>query len=1585
LILNSGGGVSLIGGAETGASSGFYAQTTNWPATESPDLASPRIGLYPATSSKVLWASFQLSPSASGDWSGLALSFRHKVATGLAAPTHARAWISWYEGTTVRTRSSPVTALSATSTAWSTLSLVFSNGSTPLPSGAALAGKSFLVEWQCFGASATSNGLAVDDWTLQAGSLTGVQPLLIRTSSLAEARVGTAYQVSCSATGGMLPYAWSISSGSLPAGLSLNAATGVISGTPTAAGARSFSLRVTDATTVTATRTMSLNVLAANATLVLGNTVWADVNQNGLRESSEPGIPGVTVRLFASTADTATATPLASTLTGSGGLYAFRNLAPGNYRVVVTPTTTYSRTGGSPVALDNGIDNDNNGLQSGGPGTPVSSPVITLAAATEPGSTGRGNEDATIDFGLAPAENATLAVQPSTLVPAITGRYYSAVFSASGGVAPYSWSLTTGTLPAGLILQSTTGLISGTVTAPAGSYAFTVRAQDASGISGTRPVTLLVSSAQITISPATLPAGRVGSAYSQMLTANGGTAPYSWSISAGTLPTGLALNSSTGLISGTPVALAATGSAFSVQTTDAAGLRAFRTYVIALEGTQLTISPSSLPPATSGMAFSQAFTAAGGAAPYVWAVASGALPAGLSLNTSTGLLSGVLTAPSATYTFGIQATGANGSRGTATLTLSVNASQSLTLGNLVWADLNGNGLKDVTETGIAGVQMRLFPATANPATATPIVTTTTTSTGMYSFQVFSPGTYVVAFTPPAAYPAAASKVVTLDNGIDNDNNASQPGGPGTLVTSPPIALGTGTEPPGGGTGNADNTVDFGLVAAPVTTITISPPSLSAAMVGKPYQQALTAAGGTAPYTWAITSGTLPAGLTLNTATGMLSGTPMSISTSTFALRATDSTGVNASRSYTLGVACAPITLSPTTIPEFTVGTPATVALMASGGAAPYAWSVSGSTLPAGLTLNAATGLLSGTPTTAGTFTLSIRVTDVLGCTSTRSFALRMKSNAATIIINPATLASPGIGSPYQQALTATGGTAPYTWAVISGTLPAGLSLNTTNGILSGTPTIATTSTFTLRATDATTSSASRTYSLSVTSAPGTYPSSFLLWQQQNNLIGGPLDDPDADGVPNLLEYALGTPPAVCTGLDGRFALVKSNAPGTTPSTPAMHAELSRPGWPNDLVFVIEALGDLSSSPGGWMPVLRTPVLQTTSAGLIKRIWQNLNSATSTATGLLSPERGFIRLRVSLDADLNGTPEATAVTSTYGWLRSSPVAGISASLGMPFVLPAVYSSQILAVNGTSLVLGSMAGGMNTPLPGFSDQFSGGRQFYAEILTGAAEGRRFEIDEALTLAGRGTSASGTTLVLDLASPENTGAPIAALLTGSRVAIRPHWTLASAFDPAEFLTPPPLSSTAGTPAAFHRLNALNPDGTAYTTYLVTTSTSGPKWRNPADTTATAAAADLNGKPIRPDEGHILRVASTAPLTFTLLGQVRETAFARPLAATAQLLANPWPMPLTAAARALTSTSGFVPGASSTTADNIITFEGAIGVNTDLLRSYFLTGDTAAIQTWQPVNATDPALHFPPASAAFFRPLSPRPSWLQPRPWTP
>jgi uncharacterized repeat protein (TIGR01451 family) len=616
----------------------------------------------------------------------------------------------------------------------------------------------------------------------------------------------------------------------------------------------------------------------------------------------------------------------------------------------------------------------------------------------------------------------TITLAPSTLPTPVRGIPYTNSVSASGGISPYNFLITSGTLPTGLGLSITNGsaLIAGTPTA-SGIFNFTLTAIDSNNCTGSQSYTLTVACPTITVLPLTLPAGTSSAAYSQTLTATGGAPPYTFGVVAGAQPPGLTLFSS-GVLSGTPTN---NGSfTFTVRATDATGCTGNRSYTIDINCPGLTVLPEQFLDAIVNLPYSQTNTASGGTPPYAFTVLSGTLPTGLTY--TNGVLAGTPTAVGP-FNFTIRATDANSCTATRAYTLSVicgtltilpQTLTNATIGTLYNQALSANG--GTGTLNFARTSGSLPPGLT--LTSSGAVTGTPTLRGSFGFQVL---------VTDAAH-CSGSRNFTLN------------------------------------------------VGCPV--FAVSPTTLPFGDVMIPYSQALTASGGTAPYTITQTGGSLPAGLSLSSTvsdTATISGIPTS-GGSVFTLTIKDANGCQANFTYALILSnsCPPITVAPSTLPAGAAGLAYSQTLTGSGGTSPYRFATFGGTLPAGLTLSSA-GTLSGTLGAAGSFTFTVAGLDAMGCAGLQTYTLNIACDTITVL--PSALATGTVGLAYSQTLTATGGIAPHSFAVTGGTLPGGLVLDNA-GTLSGSPTNAGTFAFTVTATDTVSCTGSQLYSLTINPA-----------------------------------------------------------------------------------------------------------------------------------------------------------------------------------------------------------------------------------------------------------------------------------------------------------------------------------------------------------------------------------------------------------------------------------------------------------------------------------------------------------------------
>lgn len=163
-------------------------------------------------------------------------------------------------------------------------------------------------------------------------------------------------------------------------------------------------------------------------------------------------------------------------------------------------------------------------------------------------------------------------------------------------------------------------------------------------------------------------------------------------------------------------------------------------------------------------------------------------------------------------------------------------------------------------------------------------------------------------------------------------------------------------------------------------------ALTNPVFGEAYSQTITAAGGTPPYSFAVTSGTLPNGLGLSS-DGVLSGTPASSGTFNFTITAADVYGCANSAPYSFSIPCPTISVAPATLPDGIEGAPYSTNVAGIGGSSPYTFSIVSGSLPNGLSLDPRSGIISGTPATGGTFNFTIEATDADNCIGSTSCSI----------------------------------------------------------------------------------------------------------------------------------------------------------------------------------------------------------------------------------------------------------------------------------------------------------------------------------------------------------------------------------------------------------------------------------------------------------------------------------------------------------------------------------------------------------------------------------------------------------------------
>ena len=627
----------------------------------------------------------------------------------------------------------------------------------------------------------------------------------------------------------------------------------------------------------------------------------------------------------------------------------------------------------------------------------------------------------------------------SAFPPGSVGVPYSATVGATAGTPPYRFSLSGGSLPSGLSLAED-GTLSGTPLREEGA-SFTVQVADAANSTASRALSLVIQGGALTPLTTTLPDGQVSVAYEETLTATGGAPPYTWSISSGSLPSGLALSAS-GSITGTPTSPGA--SSFTVTVTDSAVPAAMRdrSLTITVTGGSASTSPlrvatTSLANASVDVAYSAQLGASGGTVPVSWTLdAASSLPPGLALDLD-GTVSGTPTI-AGQYDFTVIAADSSSPRQFASATLSIEVTSPS--GNLAVTTAS-------LPTGTAGSD--------------------------YSHQLNAAGG-----TSPYSWSVAVGSVPA---GLTLSSSGLLSGAPtssGWYTFTVQVADSSST------TQIAQATLSLTINSNPSATLTVTTGNVPVGTVGRPYQAQLQAAGGVAPYAWVIIAGSLPNGLTLSRG-GSIDGAPTAAGSFDFTIEVTDSSApiqAAASKHFTLTVTPDPtttLTISTASLPNGSIGVAYDAQLAGSGGATPYRFTLADGALPPGITLTTV-GKISGAPTTAGSFDFTIRLTDssVPAQWVERSYHLPILAGAGQLSITNSTLPSAREGMAYMASLNATGGTAPYHWSITGGALPSGVTL-ADDGSFSGAPTAPGTFTFTVKVTDSSTAPKSASKQLSI--------------------------------------------------------------------------------------------------------------------------------------------------------------------------------------------------------------------------------------------------------------------------------------------------------------------------------------------------------------------------------------------------------------------------------------------------------------------------------------------------------------------------
>jgi len=1343
----------------------------------------------------------------------------------------------------------------------------------------------------------------------------------------------------------------------------------------------------------------------------LGNLVFVDANNNGVFDSGESGLNGVTVVLdcdlnrdgdFNDAGETA----ISSQVTSGGGFYHFPNLLPGNYRVrVPTPPVAYALSSTTTNTNDDQVDNDDNGTQSGGSGAEAVSPVITISS---------NEDDPTVDFGF---YSSFVTVGNFAWLDA---NYNGIQDSGESGLAGVTVTLfdaagttliTTDALGnpvAPVITDSTGSYLFGVLppgqytvkfTPPAGYFPTVVgagsSADDSNGLSAQSAV-LPAASSDLTLDSGFVLPVSVGDFIWSDLNRNGIQDAGEPGV-AGAIAT---------LYNAAGTALVLTdmaGATISPITTTATGSYLF----------------ANLPPGQ----YTVMFTAPSG---YVGTLvnASGSTPA----NDSNGL-----SAQSAALI-----------SGQSDLTLDTGYVGVVSVGDYVWLDTNGNGTQDTTENGLAGATATLYDASGttlvtSDASGNPISPITTTASGAYLFSNLPVGQYTVKFTPPAGYfptiigagsgaadsnglsaqsgvLVAGQADLTLDSGfvqpvsvgdfvwLDTNSNGIQDGGePGLAGVIATLYDASGVTP---------ITTDIeGKAINPITTPS-SGAYLFANLSPGQYMVKFTTPVGYAPtITGGGTVATDSNGLSAlsvvlesgQSDTTLDSGFIGVVSVGDFVWLDVNHNGIQDSGESGLAGATATLFDASGVTPITTDALGAVISPIVTPASGLYLFS----NLPAGQYTVKFTAPAGYTPTLTGAGTAR---TDSNGLSAQSSVLTNGQSdltldsgfwqpaslgdyvwadvnkdgmqnddpafgingltvellNAGGAVIDTTVTANDGSGNPGYYLF---GNLLPGTYSVRF-TAPAGQVFTYQNGTLASVGN----------------SDADRVtgQTAQVTLAAGDHvryvdagvkcPDTWADWKllRPGALAGANLD---GDAYDNFAEYAFAMPDngkgSVHLGHTAWIIRPSVIAPGT------LEAVFVRPtGW----------------NVGGGQGAV-TYSLQYASAPGNPTVWSTLDfTASSTVvdngdctetvtihdlealTGL-TLGTGTVRI-VATQGDTTGPDPGTQTrTEVEGW-KETPLDICCRTYSNPYLREMVFTGTVSTVSGQSITFA----GQNL------DNLVAGSSYFLEVVSGDNEGHRFDIvttsGSSVTLATDASLSAGT-------PPFNTlvGA-LPASLAGDLVVIRRHWTLGEIFPATGFLATGSQSSAdqvqifAGGAWTIYWLYDLN-DGNPATA----------RWVDAGD----SGMADKGSVVVPPGQGMFFnkRVNVSSILAY---GEVRDNDFIRPLAAGSNLVSGGYPIDQSAnnnlaIDREMNLNAGFFGSRDFKTADSIFVWNTDTVISQNGYSSYYLLSNAPtlpAVLRWVKVGdasllARDSELLMLGNRSVFLRNKNAIPAYKIPSPWTP
>ncbi|MBK8946416.1 MAG: putative Ig domain-containing protein [Ignavibacteriae bacterium] len=670
---------------------------------------------------------------------------------------------------------------------------------------------------------------------------------------------------------------------------------------------------------------------------------------------------------------------------------------------------------------------------------------------------GTGVSNKTVTVTQAGNPNTAPVITTAAVTNGVVGQLYSYDVDATGNPAP-TYSLTTS--PSGMTINSTSGIIQWTPSS-SGSYNVTVKATNGVSPDASQSFTIVVAlpNTAPVITTAAVTNGVVGQLYSYNVDATGNPAP---TYSLTTSPSGMTINSTSGIIQWTP---SSSGSYnVTVKATNGVSPDASQSFtiVVALPNTAPVITTAAVTNGVVGQMYSYDVDATGNPAPTYSLTTS---PSGMTINSTSGLIQWT---PSSSGSYNVTVKASNG--------VSPDASQSFT----IVVALPNTAPVITTAAVTNGVVGQLYSydvdATGNPA---PTYSLTTSPSGM----TINSTSGLIQWTPSSS--GSYNVTVKASNGVSPDASQSF-----TIV-----------------------------VALPNTAPVITTAAVTNGVVGQLYSYNVDATGNPAP-TYSLT--TSPSGMTINSTSGIIQWTPSSSGSYNVTVKATNGVSPDASQSFTIVVALpntAPV-ITTAAVTNGVVGQLYSYDVDATGNPAP---TYSLTTSPSGMTINSTSGIIQWTPSSSGSYNVTVKATNGVSPDASQSFTIVVALPNTAPVITTAAVTNGVVGQLYSYDVDATGNPAP-TYSLT--TSPSGMTINSTSGIIQWTPSSSGSYNVTVKATNGVSPDASQSFTI-VVALPNTAP--VITTAAVTNGVVGQMYSYDVDATGNPAPtYSLTTSPSGMT-------------------------------------------------------------------------------------------------------------------------------------------------------------------------------------------------------------------------------------------------------------------------------------------------------------------------------------------------------------------------------------------------------------------------------------------------------------------------